>query len=342
MIQVEQHGPITSIRMARSFLGKPLYWTTAYWVDGLLIDTGPRCAAPELVRILQQVQVDQIVVTHGHEDTIGGLSTLAKQFPKATVYASQRTIPILQQPTLLRMQFYRRFTWGVPDAVNEVVSLDSISNEIVTPHHSFRVLETPGHCRDHISLFEPKNGWLFSGDAFIGGRERSSTEEFDLLTSLGSLHTLVGLRPERLFPSSGVVRRAAIVEINEKITQLQGLAAEVARLEAAGMNVEQTVVELFKEEPPIRFWTQGHYSATNLVNACRAYNALFTLSDPVPSVPLIDAEEDHSADILSQLKLDDIFANFDNNSTGSKSAGSKSSRKPPPGKESTDTEDHKR
>ena len=60
MIQVEQHGPITSIRMARSFLGKPLYWTTAYWVDGLLIDTGPRCAAPELVRILQQVQVEGV------------------------------------------------------------------------------------------------------------------------------------------------------------------------------------------------------------------------------------------------------------------------------------------
>ena len=84
MIQVEQHGPITSIRMARSFLGKPLYWTTAYWVDGLLIDTGPRCAAPELVRILQQVQVDQIVVTHGHEDTFGGLS--------ATTYAAQDAI----------------------------------------------------------------------------------------------------------------------------------------------------------------------------------------------------------------------------------------------------------
>ena len=39
MIHVEQHGPVLAIRMARGFLGRPLAWTTAYWVDGLLIDT---------------------------------------------------------------------------------------------------------------------------------------------------------------------------------------------------------------------------------------------------------------------------------------------------------------
>lgn len=36
MIHVEQHGPVTAIRMARSLLGRPVYWTAAYWVDGLL------------------------------------------------------------------------------------------------------------------------------------------------------------------------------------------------------------------------------------------------------------------------------------------------------------------
>ncbi len=337
MIQVEQHGSVTAIRMARSLLGKPLYWTTAYWVDGLLIDTGPRCAAPELVRILKQVHVDQIVVTHGHEDTIGGLTTLAAQYPDATIYASQQTIPIIQQPMLLKMHFYRRFTWGIPDPFDNITPLDSVSNQIVTPHHHFRMLETPGHCRDHISLYEPQNSWLFSGDAFIGGRDRTCTDEFDMLTTLGTLHMLVGLHPERLFPSSGVVRRSAVVDMSEKINYLHWLAAEVARLEAAGMNVEQTVAALFKEEPPIRFWTQGHHSAANLVLACRSYNTLFTLNDPAPSAPPVDPAEDHSDDILSQLKLDDIFANFDD-----KSAGSKPSRKPSSGKESTDAEDQKR
>jgi hypothetical protein len=54
MIQVEQHGSVTVIRMARAVLGRPLYWTAAYWLDGLLIDAGPRCTADELVRVLDK------------------------------------------------------------------------------------------------------------------------------------------------------------------------------------------------------------------------------------------------------------------------------------------------
>lgn len=337
MIQVEQHGPITAIRMARSFLGKPLHWTTAYWVDGLLIDAGPRCAAPELVRILKQVPVEKIVITHGHEDTMGGLATLKAHFPNATLYASQRTIPILQDPTRLHLHLYQRISWGVPEAVNDVVSLESVSHEIRTTHHQFRALETPGHCRDHVSYFEPQHRWLFCGDAFIGGHDRTCTEEFDLLTALGTLHTLNGLRPERLLPASGVVRRSPSVEIGDKINYFQKLAADVARLEATGMNPEEMLSALFKEEAPIAFWTQKHYSSANLIRACQTYNSFFTLSDSTPPLPPVDATTDHSDDILAQLQLDDLFAKFDENPPGAKPQ-----KKTPPGKKSTDAEDHKR
>ena len=37
MIHVEQHGPVVAIRMSRSFLGRPFWWTAAYWVDGVLM-----------------------------------------------------------------------------------------------------------------------------------------------------------------------------------------------------------------------------------------------------------------------------------------------------------------
>ena len=81
MIDIQQHGSVTAIRMARTFLGRPLYWTTAYWLDGLLIDSGPPCLAGELVRVVEQLGVEQIVVTHGHEDHTGGLHALRRRFP---------------------------------------------------------------------------------------------------------------------------------------------------------------------------------------------------------------------------------------------------------------------
>lgn len=279
MIHVEKHGPVIAIRMARGFLGRPIYWTVAYWVDGLLVDTGPACTAAELTRLLRSVPVDTIVLTHSHEDHIGGLATLVEQRPDAKVYAARQALPILAQPARLRMQLYRRLAWGTPDPVEKAVSLDEVENRIETPGYSFRAVETPGHSRDHISLFEPEQRWLFSGDAYIGGEERAWTPEFDLFGVVSSLRTLATLHPERLFPGSGAVRRTPLPDIHQKIRQLTDLARDVARLEQLGLSVPEMVSYLFTEEPRLYFWTRGHFSAVHLIQACREYNALFMAGD---------------------------------------------------------------
>ena len=286
MIHVEQHGPVLAIRMARGFLGRPLAWSTAYWVDGLLIDTGPRCAASELLKVLSQVPVNQIVVTHGHEDNIGGLDDVHFRFQHAPIYAPYRAIGVIQEPTRLQLHLYRRMVWGVPKALKQVRALDDVDNTLRTSLYTFRVVETPGHSRDHISLFEPTQRWLFSGDVFVGGSERSWARDSDLFSVIGSLQTLISLRPERLFPSSGEVRRTPRPELAEKIASLQRLSKEVARLDAAGMSVEEMVTCLFKGESPLRLWTNGHISAANLIEACRSYNALMVATSEDVAVTL--------------------------------------------------------
>nr|MBC8249723.1 hypothetical protein [Anaerolineales bacterium] len=40
LIRTQEIEGVVKIKLARSFLGHPFYFTTAYWVDGLLIDTG--------------------------------------------------------------------------------------------------------------------------------------------------------------------------------------------------------------------------------------------------------------------------------------------------------------
>lgn len=286
MIHVEQHGPVVAIRMARAFLGRPLYWTAAYWVDGLLIDTGPRCTAHQLVRVLEQVHVDRIVVTHSHEDHIGGLHALQARYPDVLVYASARAVPTLLDPSRLHMQFYRHVIWGKPRPVANVHFLDELDNVVRTPAYSFRVIETPGHSPDHISLFEPQQRWLFCGDAFIGGSDRSWLREADLFAVLSSLRTLSSLRPERLFPGSGTVRRNPLPDLHNKIGGLTRLSREVAHLDASGLSVDEIVICLFKGESSFRLWTGGHFSAANLVEACLSYNALMAPDSTARSGPV--------------------------------------------------------
>jgi glyoxylase-like metal-dependent hydrolase (beta-lactamase superfamily II) len=274
MIDVEQHGSVRAFRMARSLFGRPLYWTAAYWVDGLLIDTGPACTAGQLLRLLADTPVRQIVITHAHEDHIGGLHLLRRQYPAAAVYAPRQAIPLLEEPGRIEMQAYRRVLWGVPEPNVDICSLDEVDDRIQTPEFLFRAVETPGHSRDHVSYFEPRYRWLFSGDAFVGGRDVAWAPEFDMFSIVSSLRTMASLRPERLFPGSGSIRRTPVPDLHGKISALIQLAQEVDRLERSSRSTQEMVEMLFGGEPRIKFWTMGHFSAANLVDACRSYNAI--------------------------------------------------------------------
>ena len=276
MIHVEQHGHVLAIRMSRSLFGRPFWWTTAYWIDGLLIDTGPRFAARALLNALRNLHVDQVLITHAHEDQTGGLAAVLQQYPKAVVYTSARTLPILATPARLVLPLYRRLVWGRPQPCGVAQSLDRVDNQIRTPSYTFRAIETPGHTPDHTALFEPHQRWLFSGDVFIHSQNSAWAVEADLFGVVCSLRTLADLRPERLFPSDGRISRTPLPELHGKIGHLLKLTRDVAQLDALGLAKDEIVLRLFQKEPPLYFWTAGHYSAANLIDACRSYNALFT------------------------------------------------------------------
>ena len=76
MISIEQIGPIRKFHLARSMWGRSLYFTTAYWVDGLMIDTGCSHTLEELVRAVQDLPVERIVNTHSHEDHVAANAAL--------------------------------------------------------------------------------------------------------------------------------------------------------------------------------------------------------------------------------------------------------------------------
>lgn len=294
MIHVEQHGQVLAIRMSRSIFGRPFWWTTAYWVDGLLIDTGPRFAVRALLNALENLAVDQIVITHAHEDQMGGLLPLLQRYPKVTIYAAPRALSTLADPESMTLPLYRRIVWGRPEPCRVAVSLDRVDNQIRTPNYRFRTLETPGHTADHIALFEPGQRWLFSGDVYIHSQQNAWSAEADLFGVVCSLRTLAELHPARLFPSDGRISRTPLPELHGKIGQLLQLTREVARLDALGLAKEEMVLRLFHKEPPLYFWTAGYYSAANLVDACRSYNALFTQLD-VSAAPSTSGAPDEEA-----------------------------------------------
>ncbi len=70
MLKASAYGDVERFDLSRTLAGRGRYWTTAYLVDGMLVDSGCAHSAPELTRALSGAPLTSLVNTHSHEDHI--------------------------------------------------------------------------------------------------------------------------------------------------------------------------------------------------------------------------------------------------------------------------------
>lgn len=248
--------------MARVVAGRPLYFTSAYWVDGLLIDTGCAHTADEFLEVIKEFPVNLIVNTHSHEDHIGG-NALFSALYNCPIMVHEKGIGALASASSVKLKPYQHVMWGRPRNSRAV----PVSDVVETDHYRFQVLYTPGHCRDHICLLESEHKWLFCGDAFLGGKDRALRRDYNIWQIISSLKSLAGLEPELLFPGSGSVKDGAAEELYSKIAYLEEMGQRVLQCARLGWSRRRIVRKLFGREMAINYITLGHFSGKNLVRS---------------------------------------------------------------------------
>ncbi len=275
MIQIERIAdapPVIRFKMARKILGSEYYRTAAYWVDGVLIDTGCAHTAPQLVTALEDWRVNVIVNTHSHEDHIGANASV-QEMAGCPILAHAQALPILENPRLQPLQLYRRIFWGWPLPSRGT----AVGESVETERFCFQVIHTPGHSPDHICLFEPEQGWLFSGDAYVGGQDRALREGYDIHGVIASLKTLSELPVKIIFSGSGTVRAKGRQPLLEKIEYLEALGDRIRLLHQEGHSARRIRRRVLGSELWITYMTLGHFSGSNLV---QSYLAGFEASEP--------------------------------------------------------------
>ena len=260
MYRVDAVGPVTAGRGIVQTLGVRLrVWI--YAVDGLLIDTGPRTLGPYFRAWLDQLPaLTQVVLTHLHEDHSG----------MAAYIARERRVPIyclkpegLAGGRPVRLPLYRRVFWGTP----EPFVAQPLGAVVETERFLFHVLHTPGHAPDHVVLHEPRQGWLFSGDLFLGTRIAPIMRDESLPVLMESLRRVLALPFDSVFCAhAGPVPdgRAALERKLAMLAEVQGRVRELAQ---RGWTVRQVTRHLFPKEPPITWWSLGEYSMANVVRS---------------------------------------------------------------------------
>jgi len=194
MLEITRFGPVTRLRLARRLPGLRPLWVHAFLVDGLLIDAGQPACVSELLRALAPAHVEQVVLTHHHEDHIGAAAALQEQRGLVPRIHPAGQPLVARRP---RLPASERLYWGEPAPVRA----EPLGDEVLTPHYRFRVLPTPGHAPDHMALYEPDQGWLFSGDLLIHPRLATLRRGEDLVAWRQSLRQLAALPAPAVFCS---------------------------------------------------------------------------------------------------------------------------------------------
>ena len=78
LVKKTAFGEVEAIRLGFGPIGPPLISVFLYVVDGLVIDTGQHNMQKVVVELLKAKKLDQILLTHHHEDHTGNAFALGK------------------------------------------------------------------------------------------------------------------------------------------------------------------------------------------------------------------------------------------------------------------------
>ena len=175
-IQVSRspHGPFERIlfraKLDRIVRGQPLIAeVSVYRLGDTLIDTGSSHVASTLISCLQDQPPHRIILTHQHEDHVGGVNAVRKAFGDIPVYAPKAHIPIIENTH--QVEAHRELYWGHPDAPQGLIPYSAgqtfeIKGLVLETH------ETPGHTPGHICLTTNWGQQTFgcTGDLYFGSK----------------------------------------------------------------------------------------------------------------------------------------------------------------------------
>ena len=265
------------------------FWTVIY--DGVAIDPGSpkmRRSLRQHLQNLPQSEIRTVVATHHHEEHVGNLNWLADQ-TGAKVVVPPLTAEVLSKG--LELPWARRFIIGTPPRLQPPFEL--LRTQLPTKGGSMDVYPAPGHCHDHIVLFDPREKLMIVADAFMGVYFSAPNPDVDSRSWIETLERMLTLDIEILIEGHGlihtlrsdlpdipgvVIRRDPKEELCEKLQYLKWLREQIEAGFKEGLPicaVEATCFpwgrrqawESFVNDQLMRLFSVGHWSRTELVRS---------------------------------------------------------------------------
>lgn len=254
-------GAVEAFTLGFGPLGPPMMTVTFYLVEGTLVDTGQSRMREAALALLEGRRIDRILLTHHHEDH-GGNAAAFQRRHGAPVLAHPLTAEAFRSG--FRLRPYQRFLWGR----SEPAAVEPIGGSIEAGRFRFLPLHTPGHSPDHTVFLEPDEGWLFSGDLFLGERIKFFRADERFHDQIVSIRRVLRLDFDALFCGHNPVVRGGRARLAAKLAFLEELYGEIRRRKARGETLSAVIRALDPRlDRRVKLITGGNASFAHMVRS---------------------------------------------------------------------------
>ncbi|MBO0961363.1 MBL fold metallo-hydrolase [Neobacillus sp. MM2021_6] len=229
-------------------------------VDGVLIDTGAKSLEKDFKPFFNQQDIDQVVITHFHEDHTGCAAFLQKEL-HLPIYMSDIMIEYCENRADYPM--YRKIFWGKRSPFQAT----AIGKTFLSHHATWDVIETPGHAIDHLAFLNRETGQLFTGDLYCQEKTKVVLREEDIPTIIQSLKKVLTYNFEEVFCCHAGYLEDGRAALQRKLDYLLDLQGKIIKFHQDGLSPSQIKNTLFPKKYPIVFFSKGEWDSVHIINS---------------------------------------------------------------------------
>ncbi len=230
-----------------------------YRIGSTVIDTGPANQWRSVRRFLAEQPVEQLLITHHHEDHSGNGAVISREYgliPFAPKLAQAKLASGYVTPLV------QRLVWGSPRPVETrplPASVKLSDGSPLIPVH------TPGHAKDLTCFFLPQQKWFFSGDLYISKMLKLLRIDEDFPMLMDSIGKVLALDFDVLFcPHRGIVEDGK-ASLQAKFDNLLELSVEVQALRDKGLTPREISDRMLGVEGWLTKLSRYNISRINLI-----------------------------------------------------------------------------